>query len=126
MTLFALIGSKALYLLVVWLLSAIAASWLSDRKGYGEKPGLATGLLLTFVGVIVWLVWPAKSASRWKIQGTIPKRGGGGETVAEMRAAQAEAAEGPDGGKSPGPGAKSPGPGAKSPGPGAKGSDPSS
>ena len=23
--------------------SAIAASWLSDRKGYGEKPGLASG-----------------------------------------------------------------------------------
>jgi hypothetical protein len=89
MSLFALIGAKALYLLILWLLSAIAASWLSDRKGYGEKPGLATGLLLTFVGVIVWLVWPAKAASRWKVQGPIPKRGGGGETVAEARAAQA-------------------------------------
>jgi hypothetical protein len=89
MSLFALIGAKALYLLILWLLSAIAASWLSDRKGYGEKPGLATGLLLTFVGVIIWLVWPAKAASRWKVQGPIPKRGGGGETVAEARAAQA-------------------------------------
>jgi hypothetical protein len=87
---FGLIGAKALYLLIIWLLSAIAASWLSDRKGYGEKPGLATGLLLTFVGVIVWLVWPARAASRWKIQGPIPRRGGGGETVAEARAAQAE------------------------------------
>jgi hypothetical protein len=94
MTLFALIGSKALYLLVVWLLSAIAASWLSDRKGYGEKPGLATGILLTFVGVIVWLVVPARAASRWKIQGPIPRRGGGGETVAEARAAQAEGKSG--------------------------------
>ena len=90
MTSLAVIGATALYLLFIWLASAIAASWLSDRKGYGEKPGLATGLLLTFVGVIVWLVWPAKAASRWKIQGPIPKRGGGGETVAEARAAQAE------------------------------------
>jgi hypothetical protein len=92
MTLFALLGAKALYLLFIWLASAIAASWLSDRKGYGEKPGLATGLLLTFVGVIIWLVWPAKDASRWKVQGPIPKRGGGGETVAE---AQARASETP-------------------------------
>ncbi len=91
MTLFALIGVKALYLFIAWLLSAIVASWLSDRKGYGEKPGLATGILLSFIGVIVWLVWPARAASRWKIQGPIPKRGGGGETVAEARAAQAEA-----------------------------------
>jgi hypothetical protein len=91
----ALIGAKALYLLILWLVSAIIASWLSDRKGYGEKPGLATGLLLSFIGVIVWLVWPARAASRWKIQGPIPKRGGGGETVAEALAAQAEA-EGKD------------------------------
>jgi hypothetical protein len=85
----AIIGAKALYLLFVWLASAIAASWLSDRKGYGEKPGLATGLLLSFVGVIVWLVWPAKDASRWKVQGPIPGRGGSGGTVAEARAAAA-------------------------------------
>ena len=90
MTLFALIGVKALYLFIIWLLSAIAAAWLSDRKGYGEKPGLATGILLTFVGVIIWLVWPARAASRWKIQGPIPRRGGGEATVAEVRAAQAE------------------------------------
>jgi hypothetical protein len=93
MTLLALIGAKALYLLIIWLLSAIAASWLSDRKGFGEKPGLATGLLLTFVGVIVWLVWPAKDASRWKVQGPIPKRGGSQYTVAEAMALQAEAAD---------------------------------
>jgi hypothetical protein len=96
MTLLALIGAKALYLLIIWLASAIAASWLSDRKGYGEKPGLATGLLLSAIGVLVWLVWPAKAASRWKVQGPIPKRGGGGETVAEARAAQqaSESSEG--------------------------------
>jgi hypothetical protein len=91
-SLVAVIGAKALYFLFIWLASAIAASWLSDRKGYGEKPGLATGLLLTFVGLIIWLVWPAKDVSRWKVQGPIPKRGGGGETVAEARAR----AEGPD------------------------------
>jgi hypothetical protein len=90
MELFALMGVKALYLFIAWLLSAIAASWLSDRKGYGERPGLATGILLTFVGVIIWLVWPAKDASRWKLQGPIPKRGGEQLTVAEMLAATGE------------------------------------
>ncbi len=88
MTVFALIGSTALYLLFLWLASAIAASWLSDRKGFGEKPGLATGLLLSFLGVVVWLLWPPKDLSRWKVQGPIPKRGGGGETVAEAQAKQ--------------------------------------
>jgi hypothetical protein len=74
----ALLGAKALYLFVAWLASAIAASWLSARKGYGEKPGLATGLLLTFIGVIVWLVMPAKEHSLWKLDGPLPK---GGRTV---------------------------------------------
>ena len=87
MTLIALIGVKALYLLLAWLASAIAGSWLSDRKGYGEKPGLATCLLLSVIGVIVWLVWPPKAASRWKLQGPIPRRGGGGQTVAQAQAA---------------------------------------
>ena len=39
----AAIGAKALYLLYVWLASAIVATYLSDRKGYGEKLGLALG-----------------------------------------------------------------------------------
>jgi hypothetical protein len=90
MTLIALIGVKALYLLIVWLLSAIAASWLSDRKGYGEKPGLATGLLLSAVGVVIWLVWPAKTISRWKLQGPFPRRGGSQQTLAELRAEHTE------------------------------------
>ena len=84
MTPLALIGANALWLLYVWLLSAIVASYLSARKGYGEKPGLAAGLLLAVVGVIVWLVWPAKQDSRWKVQGALPRRGG--KTVAEARA----------------------------------------
>jgi len=75
MTILALIGAKALYLLFLWMGSAIAASWLSDRKGYGEKPGLASGLCLTFVGPLIWLVIPAKPQSRWKNEGPIPKRG---------------------------------------------------
>ena len=69
MTVVALIGAKALYLLYAWLLSTIAASWLSARKGYGEKAGLASGLLLSVVGVLLWLAWPAKADSRWKLQG---------------------------------------------------------
>jgi hypothetical protein len=88
-TVLAVIGAKALYLLYGWLLSAIAASWLSARKGYGEKPGLAAGLLLTVVGVLIWLVWPAKPDSRWKLQGPLPF-GGGGKTVAEARAEHAD------------------------------------
>jgi len=79
------LGVKALYLTYIWLLSSVAASWLSDRKGYGERPGLITGLLLSLVGAIVWLVWPAKDDSRWKVQGAIPKRGEQ-PTVAEARA----------------------------------------
>jgi hypothetical protein len=92
MTVFALIGSTALYLLYGWLLSAIVASWLSNRKGYGEKPGLAAGLLLTVLGVLLWLVWPAKPDSRWKLQGPLPF-GKGGKTVAEARAEQPPASE---------------------------------
>jgi hypothetical protein len=70
----AAIGAKALYLLLVWLASAIAGSWLSQRKGYGERAGLASGLLLTFVGPLIWLFWPARPDSQWKREGPIPKR----------------------------------------------------
>jgi hypothetical protein len=76
---------KALYLTYVWLLSAVGASWLSARKGYGERPGLITGLLTSAVALVIWLAWPAKPDSRWKIQGAIPKRGDQ-PTVAEARA----------------------------------------
>ncbi len=80
----AAIGSTALWLLYGWLLSAIVCAWLSDRKGYGERPGLASGLLLTAIGVIVWLLWPAKPDSRWKLQGPLPW-GHRGESVAAAR-----------------------------------------
>jgi hypothetical protein len=86
MDLLAVIGAGALWLTYLWLASAIAASYLSARKGYGEKLGLAFGLLLSVVGVVIWLVWPAKADSRWKLQGVF---GTGGKTVAELRAEQA-------------------------------------
>jgi hypothetical protein len=70
----ALIGAKALWLTYLWLGSAIAASWLSDRKGYGERPGLAAGLLLSAAGVVVWLLWPARQDSRWRREGPLPRR----------------------------------------------------
>lgn len=69
-----LIGVTALYLLIAWLMSAIICSYLSKRKGYGEKPGLASGLLLTVLGVIVWLVVTPKAGSAWKVEGPLPKR----------------------------------------------------
>ncbi len=83
MTLVAALGAKALYLLYLWLASAIVASYLSERKGYGPKLGLAFGLLLSAVGALIWLVWPARRDSRWKLQGVF---GSGGKTVAEARA----------------------------------------
>jgi len=65
MTIVAVIGEGALYLLYGWLLSAIIASFLSGKKGYGERLGLASGLLLTFIGVLIWLAMPAKPTSDW-------------------------------------------------------------
>jgi hypothetical protein len=85
MDLLAVIGAGALWLTYLWLASAIVASYLSARKGYGEKLGLAFGLLLSVVGVVIWLIWPAKPDSRWKLQGVF---GSGGKTVAELRAEQ--------------------------------------
>ena len=62
----ALIGATALWLLYLWLLSAIAASYIAERKGYSEKLGLAFGLLLSVLGPIIWLCWPARADSKWK------------------------------------------------------------
>ena len=75
MTVFALLGAKSLYLLFVWLISAIVASYLSERKGYGEKAGLVTGMLISVIGVLVWLVFPARKDSRWKLQGAFGRGG---------------------------------------------------
>ena len=64
--LFGDIGAISLLLLYVWLLSAIGCSQLSRLKGYGEKPGLGTGLILSVVGVLIWLLWPSRPNSRWR------------------------------------------------------------
>ena len=65
MAMLAVIGVSALWLLYSWLLSCIIASWLSGKKGYGERIGLACGLLLSFIAVIVWLAIPSKPTSDW-------------------------------------------------------------
>lgn len=70
----ALIGATALYLTYAWLASAILASYLSNRKGYGERPGLASGMLLHVIGAIAWIFWPAKEHSAWKQDGPLPRR----------------------------------------------------
>ena len=67
----ALLGAKALWFTFAWLASAIAASYLSDRKGYGEKVGLASGLLLAVLGPLIWLLVPAKTDSLWKQFGPV-------------------------------------------------------
>ena len=84
-----MIGATALFLLYAWLLAAIIASYLSGRKGYGEKAGLASGLILHVIGVIVWLVWPAKETSKWKTIGPFGRRKA--EHVAPNAAAAADA-----------------------------------
>jgi hypothetical protein len=62
---FAAIGAKALLLLYIWMRSAIACGRLSVSKGYTERAGLGTGVLISFVGLIVWLLMPAKADADW-------------------------------------------------------------
>ena len=59
------IGANAFWLLYLWLGSASLCAILSERKGYTEKAGLGSGLLLSVVGVLLWLVIPARPNSRW-------------------------------------------------------------
>jgi hypothetical protein len=70
----AIVDSWPLYFLLVWLASAAAASYLSERKGYGEKPGLASGLLLSLAGLIVWVLMPPRANSDWKLKGAFGSR----------------------------------------------------
>jgi hypothetical protein len=83
-----MIGATALWLMYAWLLAAIVASYLSNRKGYGEKVGLAAGLLLHVVGVLIFLVAPAKPESRWKQVGPFGRRKA--EDIAPRAAASAD------------------------------------
>jgi hypothetical protein len=75
MTVFALLGSTALWLLFSWLAAAIAASYLSGRKGYSERAGLASGLLLNVIGVVIWLAVPPREDSLWKKIGPFGRGG---------------------------------------------------
>jgi hypothetical protein len=69
LTYLAVIGAAALWLTFVWLGSAIVASLFSEAKGYGEKWGLVTGIMLSVLGAFVWAVWPPREISRWKLHG---------------------------------------------------------
>jgi hypothetical protein len=93
MIVYALLGSKALWLLYSWLISAIVASYLSGRKGYGERPGLASGLLLNAIGIVIWLVVPARADSLWKKIGPVGR--GGSKERREAIAQESGTAEPP-------------------------------
>jgi hypothetical protein len=93
MTVFALLGSTALWLLYAWLASAIIASYLSGRKGYGERVGLACGLLLNAIGIIVWLIVPARQESLWKKIGPFGRGKPGSGQPAPTRADDAGGGE---------------------------------
>ena len=108
MTILALLGAKALWLTYAWLGSAIVASYLSHRKGYGERPGLASGLLLNVIGILIWLVVPPKPGSLWKQLGPLKRAS---STVGTVQSAPAGSAGGQPAGTS-GPGTEDPRPGA--------------
>jgi hypothetical protein len=68
------IGATALYLLLLWLISAASGAWLANRKGYGERFGLMFGLLLSVVGLVIVAVLPPRPGSIWKLEGPLPRR----------------------------------------------------
>ena len=74
MVVFALIGIKGLYLMFAWLLSAAIGAVVAERKGYGERLGLAFGLLLTVLGLLIVLLLPGRPGSAWKTEGPFPRR----------------------------------------------------
>ena len=64
-TVIALIGPKALYFMYAWLISAVVASTAAGLKGYSERAGLATGLMLSLIGAVIWMFVPWRHDSRW-------------------------------------------------------------
>jgi hypothetical protein len=71
MTVLADIGATSLWLLYGWLVCAYAASYVSERKGYGMRLGLGLGMLTVIVGVVIMLVAPARDGSDWKVLGPV-------------------------------------------------------
>ena len=69
-----MIGVNALYFLFAWLISAAAASWMSERKGYGERVGLTFGIILSAVGLLIVLLLPGRPGSKWRVDGWLPRR----------------------------------------------------
>jgi hypothetical protein len=69
----AAIGGKAIYLLFVWLISGAGGSWMSERKGYGERVGLTLGLLLSAVGLLIVVLLPGRPGSKWRVEGRLPR-----------------------------------------------------
>ena len=68
------IGAIALYLLFIWLISAVGSAWLTERKGYGERLGLLFGLVLSAVGLVLALLLPGRLGSKWRREGPLPRR----------------------------------------------------
>jgi hypothetical protein len=69
MTIVAVIGATALWLLYGWLVCAYIASYLTERKGYGLKLGLGLGMLTVVIGVVIAAALPARDGSDWKVLG---------------------------------------------------------
>ena len=91
----AAVGVAALYMLFIWLTITIVCQYLAERKGYGTRWGLATGLIFP-PGVLVWLFMPAKDESDWKVLGPF-----GGKSVDEDEIPDATAERTPAGGPGP-------------------------
>lgn len=68
------IGVTVMYLLFGWLACSIAGGWLAERKGYPEKYGLAAGMLLFVLGPLIWLAWPAREGSDWRVLGPLGRK----------------------------------------------------
>ena len=91
----AVIGTLALWLLFIWLFITICCQYLAERKGYGQRWGLATGLIFP-PGVIVWVFIPAKPESDWKVVGAF-----GGKSIDADEAVDPAAERPPAGGPGP-------------------------
>ena len=74
MAIVATIGMTGLWLLFAWLLSAAIGGWMTERKGYGERVGLAFGLLLSVAGLLIVLILPGRPGSLWKTEGPLTRR----------------------------------------------------